>query len=92
MDNAIQERRERRDHHRNEAHGGKAKEFRCRLFDLIIIVGPWLEEPLACFKVRVGLELVIGIVLSRKRDDEKLFEVMRICISNESVFKVAPAR
>ena len=41
VDNAVQERRERRDHHPNEAHGGKAKEVECRLFDVIIIVGPW---------------------------------------------------
>lgn len=47
MDNAVQERRERRDHHPNEAHDGKAKVFEYRLFDLIIIVGPWREGSLA---------------------------------------------
>ena len=92
MDDAVQERRERRDDHPNEAHGGKTKEFECRLFDLIIIVRPWRERTLAWFNVRVRSDLAIGIVLSRKRDEEMLFEVMRICLSDEIVFNVAPAR
>ena len=72
MDNAVQERRERRDHHPQEAHGGKAKDFESRVFDLIIIVGPWQEGPMAWFNVHVGLEVAIGTVLSRKRDEECL--------------------
>ena len=47
MGNALQERRERRDHCPNETHSGKTKDFGRRLFDLAIIVGAWLEEPLA---------------------------------------------
>ena len=47
MGNALQERRERRDHRPKETHGGKTKDFRRRFFDLAIIAGAWLEEPLA---------------------------------------------
>ena len=46
MGNVLQERRERRDHRPNETHGGKTKDFRRRSFNLAIIVGAWLEEPL----------------------------------------------
>ena len=47
MGNALQERRERCDHRPNETHGGKTKDFGHSFFDLAIIVGAWLEEPLA---------------------------------------------
>lgn len=90
MDDAIQERRERRDHRPNDTHGGKAKEFRRRFFDLAIIVGAWLEEHLACFNAHVGLELVIRVVLSGTTDEGMLLEVMKIFTSYESVYKVAP--